>query len=239
MCTTPRRRAARAGFTLVELMIVIGIIILLVALSAAAVLRFQNTGPFMATTTTINKLKAALDMQWSAVRDKAQRDPVPGSAGNPDTRLLYVNTQLGQAFPVSFTEVLFPGGGNSANQSYVNYLNSLGLNASNTTPADLKAVPDAVQQAICLMMALERGPSAGLTADQLTTIGAGPLTFTVKTSSGTKTFTANGCVDAWGRPLMFTRNAAGSSATKLIPEIRSMGADGVPGTADDIVSTNL
>src|SRR5262245_12978934 len=77
MCLTPRH-IARSAFTVVELLIVVSIIALLAALTTAAVFRFRGTGPRLATTANLNKVKGAFDAQWNAVVTKADKqDALP------------------------------------------------------------------------------------------------------------------------------------------------------------------
>src|SRR5262245_33164707 len=74
---THTRPAARGGFTLVELLFVLAIILVLIALSSAAILKVWDLGPYSATVTNMRKIKAAVDTQWKAIRDKANNDPFP------------------------------------------------------------------------------------------------------------------------------------------------------------------
>lgn len=228
----PRHRETRSGFTLVELMIVILIVLLLLAMATSAVLRFRNTGPYTATVMNLQKIKAALDTQWKAVRDQAQKEPINSTqlaaivaelglpagttASNTRVREAYVQKRLRQSFPTSFSEALAPAAGVlSAYPTYNQYLTSkFGASASSA------GSPES-QQAICLMMILQRGPSnPGITPDQLTTSAALRLPVIV----GASTIEDFGCVDAWGRALRFTRD--GNGANSFVPAILSTGPNG-------------
>lgn len=207
MRTHPR---ARAGFTLAEMLMAVAIIAVLIALSAAAIFRFRDTGPYNASVANLSRLQSALDTQWQAVRDRAMRDSIhgfkPSDLGVSDladaaARQNYVNMCLVQAFPISFEEALVPTtGALKAYAAYETYLRKI-LNAKNDTFAVLrskaqKAASPQVQQAVCLMMIVEAGPSnAGLTADKL----EGGMVQRLD-PIGT-----NGIVDGWGRPVLFTR----------------------------------
>jgi prepilin-type N-terminal cleavage/methylation domain-containing protein len=228
MCITPRRHAARPGFTLAELLISIAIILILMALSAAAILRFASTGPQMATQSNLDNLKAALDKQWKAVTDAAQKDLI--GSPSPTARQNYVTAKLAQAFPHSFVEVLaFPASyKNSGGQemvgaypAYVKYLNNLGINSTNCmnfSAADgTPFFPADVQQGVCLMMILETGPfPQGVNRDDLLRTSAAAR-ITLPTGSG-----AVACVDAWGSRILYTRNSLGQANT---PVLMSMGRD--------------
>lgn len=249
-----RPTAARRGFTLVELMIVVGIVILLVAMATAAIMKFRDTGPYIATQMNLSKIKAAFDTQWKAVRDQAQKEPidstlagllVPGatSGTNLEVRKKYVEARLRVAFPTSFSEAMNPNSAAlmayptlKAYSGYTGYLNS--FFPPNPTVADS---PEK-QQAICLMMILQRGPmNTGITPDQLGTSGA--LRLTLKVNGVDKE--DFGCVDAWGRPVRFTRD--GNGANSFVPAILSTGANGKfentwrpnPDTSDDISTLGL
>jgi prepilin-type N-terminal cleavage/methylation domain-containing protein len=228
MCITPRRHTARPGFTLAELLISIGIILILIALSAAAVLRFASTGPQMATQSNLDNLKAALDKQWKAVTDAAQKDLI--GSPSPKDRQDYVGDKLIQAFPHSFVEVLkYPASAIypshkvavPAYPAYVKYLNNLGIdsnNCMNFSAADgTPFFPADVQQGVCLMMILETGPfPQGVNRDDLLRTSAAAR-ITLPTGSG-----AVACVDAWGSRILYTRNSLGQAN---VPVLMSMGRD--------------
>lgn len=250
-----RPTAARRGFTLVELMIVVGIVILLVVMATAAVMKFRDTGPHIATQMNLSKIKAALDTQWKAVRDQAQKEPidstlagllVPGatSGANLEVRKRYVEARLKASFPVSFAEAMNPNSPTlmaasptlKAYSGYTGYLNNV------FTPNSAAADSPDKQQAICLLMILQRGPmNTGITPDQLGTSGA--LRLTLKVNGVEKE--DFGCVDAWGRPVRFTRD--GNGANSFVPAILSTGANGKfdntwrpnPDTSDDISTLGL
>jgi type II secretory pathway pseudopilin PulG len=177
-------RAVHSGFTLVELLIVLGIIIILVTLSAAAIIRFGRIGGVIATENNLRKISAALQQQWQAVRDQANRGTLPDGI----TRKQYVKAQLRAAFPDTLAEAFSYG-----HPAYQKYLAKYGI----TNPAQ---IPEArKQKAILLLMILQAGPSnAGLSADTL----GNTAVQTVTSQTGAS---APGCVDGWGNELWILR----------------------------------
>lgn len=207
----PSRRRDRAGFSLIEMLFAVGVILVLILLSAAAIVKFRQTGPYLATTTNLDKLKKLLDTQWQAVLDKAKRDPIdvtPAALGvaslaHPEARANFTSARIAQAFPISFVEVFGPGGACGPWQPYRTYLSSIGVTAANAASFE----PD-VQQGVCLLMILEKGPqSTGSGArDVLGTsianvIDINPKRLPAPFPSG-QTFA---CVDGWNRPVFFSR----------------------------------
>src|SRR5262245_52013359 len=69
----------RRGFTLIELLVVIAIIGVLMALTAAAVMRFTGVGLSRATNANLNKVNAKLLEQNKGVTDAAYKDSLSGS----------------------------------------------------------------------------------------------------------------------------------------------------------------
>ncbi len=233
MISMPASKRKRFGFTIVELLVVISIIVLLITLTTGAIMKFRDTGPRTATRSQLKSLKITLDNQWKAVLDKASRETIPATAilgfplSDPRARANYVSFKLAQAFPTSFQEVFTPGGGLSGYSSYVAHLNSFGITAANV--ATDTTAPE-VQMAVCLMMVAERGPeNSKITPESIGTTGAQQLIL----GNGQRAW---GCVDAYpprpdsvsptvtqpAGPLLFTRNAGG---VPLTPGILSAGGD--------------
>ncbi len=157
MTNQPRER--RAGFTAVELLIVVSIIAILVALSASAIMRFGSTGQTIATQRNLDKILASLNAQYRSVTSQAQGEPMTTLANqpfldqavknvnmslstlvppqyvtqrDPRVRKEYVRLKVVQAFPMSFAEALAPGGNAAlAWKGYVNYLTPLQITTLN------------------------------------------------------------------------------------------------------------
>lgn len=219
-----RSRRARRGFTLVEMMFAIAIILVLVALTVAAIYKFRDTGPASATATNIGKIKGPFDAQWREVRDAAMKERLPdgwtGSFSDPTTRQKYVAARLAQVFPMTYREALSPQSPLQAIPAYQKYLASLNINANSTDSAP-------VQQAVCLLMALQLGPSnGGVNPDNLGTT----MVTKIDLSNQTKAFAI---LDGWGKPLLFSRDLNGKG-----PAIYCLGPDNKLGTDDDISSLN-
>ena len=240
MRVTFRPARPRAGFTLVELLVVLSIIAVLAALTTAAVMRFSGTGPRVATSSNLGKVLTSLNGQWKAVRDQAAgpSEPMTSNANQPflnqamtntkrnvaaDPRVKaeYVRLKLVQAFPTTFAEALDPAGtknGNLAWPNYVRYLNKLGVNQANAVNA---AWPDGadVQASVCVLMILEEGPKGGgATRDDLRATAVGPITL----SNGQ---VASAILDGWRRPIYFTRSYNGQTDKALA--LLSVGNDGL------------
>lgn len=247
-----RPTAARRGFTLVELMIVVGIVILLVAMATAAIMKFRDTGPYIATQMNLSKIKSAFDTQWKAVRDLVQKEPIDSTlagrlvsgattGANLKVREQYIARRMKALFPMTIPEALNPNGDIDttgypllkAYKPYESYLtnppanNGLGINASNVSN-----IPLDVQQAVCLQMIVQRGQfNSALAPDVLGTSGSLKLDLKFKVS-GNDIF-AFGCVDAWSRALLFTRRYNGIDYK---PAIVSAGADGKSGVNLSLLS---
>jgi prepilin-type N-terminal cleavage/methylation domain-containing protein len=111
---TPRR----GGFTLVELLVVVGLLAVVAAIATAAFLRVRGSEEVRATEATLQKLKSELDRKWRAVLDDAAEDSAKGRippglvafAGNDQARARAVWTylKLKNELPTTVAEATTP-----------------------------------------------------------------------------------------------------------------------------------
>lgn len=179
----------RRGFSLVELIVVMGILATLAILAVGTYNRLRAGQSEAATESTLSKLNNAMDVRYSQIVNDANRDAAKGNfpAGlltfcnnDPDiarSALVYLN--LLKAFPTTYTEATtsFALGGYQfrPNQAFTALVSS-------GTPEE--------QSAACLYIALTSSTDAASgTLDQQTG----------QTAAGTV------FLDAWNRPIAFSR----------------------------------
>jgi prepilin-type N-terminal cleavage/methylation domain-containing protein len=203
-----RNDGCRSAFTVIELLVVVAIIAALMALSAAAVLKFMASQQLANTNSTLNRTQGLLSKQVSAVKDEALRESIPpnvlsyiqtnlaGTDSNATARVrvIYVKLRLRQAFPMNFSEALNPTP-LAPLASYQAYLNKLGITGSTGAAHESSA---------CLLMALQRSQSGG--GIDPADIGGASALGNFITPNGQ---TIQALVDAWGSPLYFTRVPTG------------------------------
>ena len=103
-----------AGFSLVEMLVVIAIIAILVSLSAAAVFKVIGVQRANNTQLTVKSASSLLDKQWAAVINQAKNEQIPVSvmtlAGNDPTRarVIWTKLRLRQEFPMNISEARLP-----------------------------------------------------------------------------------------------------------------------------------
>src|SRR4051794_1982974 len=117
--------APRRGLSLVELLIVAAIIMILIALTAGATIRYADVQHKRNTELTLAKLDSAIRANWSAITAKASNDKIPDAvskmAGGNDqlARVLFVKFSLLREFPMNFEEATGGGAPVPARDSYV------------------------------------------------------------------------------------------------------------------------
>jgi prepilin-type N-terminal cleavage/methylation domain-containing protein len=194
--TLPRR----AAFTLVELLVVIGIIAVILALASGAYFRFTASQPVKNTQARIMSINEILHNHWKKVIDDAKKEEV---SKNPTLMLLaggdvkvakviWKYVRLSEAFPMSFGEInnppvyangLVPPGMQKYNANYKKNLASLVAAKHNAQ----------TEMAACLAMAL----SVSRLGSQ-TPLDKGWLRDTDGDS-------LDELIDDWGQPLYFFR----------------------------------
>jgi prepilin-type N-terminal cleavage/methylation domain-containing protein len=194
---------SRSGFTLVELLVVLAIILVILALTASAfmqVLTVQRRGNTEQTIITAQKL---LEKQWSAVVSQADKEDVTDPslsavltmAGGDLQRakVILKKLRLQQAFPTSFNEV-FAGSVLPTTRAALNYQTAL-TNAG-FTAANLPSPIDPSESSVLLLLAFQQSLDGTTVPEDV--LGSS----TVADSQWT---TLRLLVDGWGQPLTFIR----------------------------------
>ncbi len=105
----------RQAFTLLELLVVLGIIALLASITVSAVFRLQSGQKESNTNTHLTKIQMAFDQQWKPAGEQFRKEAIPDAlraytidnTGNPDSaraRALHVKLKIRQAFPQTYRE---------------------------------------------------------------------------------------------------------------------------------------
>lgn len=203
---------ARRGLTLIEILVVLGILGVLAALTVTVVLPLFGTSYEQNTRVLLQKVDKALQQRWTEVLKKADQTTVPDyvlkSMAGGDAyraRVIWKKLLLKQYFPVSYKEAvypaeLYPTGQDTSLASSLPSLyrtrmqqagiNVAGINVNDPTP------PGPEQASACLLMALTRGDK-GQRFDPEEAFGAGSLR---QPSTGLPYI-----VDGWGEPIAFFR----------------------------------
>jgi hypothetical protein len=245
IATRAGRRAGRAAFTVLELLVVIFIIVILVTLSVAATVRLLGTSYTATTRTTIQRASSALQQRLSDALDKARKEAIPSggtamtlstdAGGNPNAdraRVIHMKLRMQQYFPTTFSEALWPANGNAganyqAVQGYITYLAKFNI-TQKTVPAGTRA-----QQYLTRDMSPQLGPGPwvynfesavclymilryGSNASGEDEIG---LSGATKNVNGLPMI-----ADAWGNPLVFCRWPIGDPKQNFSSPVNPNGA---------------
>ncbi len=227
----PARRPRRSGFTLLEILVVVGILAILTALVASGIGKVRNGQLSRNTEGTVTKLQQALDLQWKGVIDQCKQDSLGGGSsanyktlksicGNDNdlTQALWVYLNLKREFPQSFAEattaITFtdPAGSGSSvtlqpRKTFASLAGASTTNASTpgglTCPKDIDTVH--AEAAVLLFLILsEKGNNGVNFATDDATKGA------QTTFGNVKVF-----ADAWGTPISFIRHADSSISSEI------------------------
>lgn len=206
-------RSPRAGFTLIEILVVLAIIGILVALAGVAYFRFVGGAQEKTTKATIETAYGVFKKQWAHVIAEARKEPIPDAIRlltGPDTmgngqdqsgeraRVALIKLRLAEAFPQSYQDI-----SDFSNQSSARYLyrflpkpNYMQTYVSKWKQAGGKTGTDPkTESAACLLLALTTA-KGGVQLD-LDKVPTKPLD---TDSDGLPEL-----CDAWGHPIAFFR----------------------------------
>ena len=210
------RQARRAGFTLVEMLVVISIIAILAAISVGAFFLVRGSSEKNAAEATLNKLHSTFDVKYKAVLDDAKKtvpDALVVACGNDKDRALVVWTlaKLKNEFPQTKAEAtatyMLPGGKLApravfAAATTINLTPPPGYNPADVAAFNAAAVSSALMHAA--LTATGGGGTMGGSEGLQQQVGSAP--------NGVPYFR-----DSWGMPIGFLRDATNTEIQPPIP----------------------
>jgi prepilin-type N-terminal cleavage/methylation domain-containing protein len=234
-----RTSESRPGFSLIEMMVVMTIIVVLAAIATGVYFKFIDVQQGNNTNTQLNKVHSILLQRMKTENDLIKSEIKAGKANallpltNNDPRVaevLYAKLRMRQAFPMNFAEALnlkLPLGTTTVQSplppisTYVNRLKEWKVfNPPYPAAVPNDATDPYVESAACLLLALQRGTSGGgVDTEDLGGAATADLTYKyVDTGSGAAvTTTVKGLVDGFGSPLVFCRWP--TDCTELTPNL--------------------
>jgi prepilin-type N-terminal cleavage/methylation domain-containing protein len=231
MPRTTKRSARRAGFTMVEMLVVITIIAILISLTAAGALKLIGTQQTFNTKSSLTRFDTDLQRAYRSAADKFRKEGSPTSgpmltayntvfqvAGNDQGRkqVIWTKLRLKQTFPNSFSEAWDPKPLPPLSY-YKTKLTALGYNGTNFFTPPLQW-----ESSVCLLWALQRGEDGP--AIKESDFGTGSLKDfgqvllnPANPSSGLTPLSlpVKGLIDDWGTPLAFCRWPVNSAQLSL------------------------
>jgi prepilin-type N-terminal cleavage/methylation domain-containing protein len=209
----PGRRGERPAFTLLELLVVIGIAAVIIALGAGTILQIIQGQDRKATEAIVRRLDQALQSQVRSTIDQAKELPVPNSvmwiAGNDPRRakVIWQKLQIKRNFPMTYAEAMSPATYNG--------------NTQITLPATLSNLPNDLPALVVFRNGLQNVPAAQYGVNPQAEMGA-LLNLTLAVTRRGSSFDAeqslgagsindtNGdgvreIIDVWGQPLAYYR----------------------------------
>jgi prepilin-type N-terminal cleavage/methylation domain-containing protein len=226
MPRTTKRSARRAGFTMIEMLVVVTIIAILLSLTTAAVLKLIPAQQSFNTKTALTRFDSDLQRAYRAAADKFRHEPIPNqgsvmgnvyynnilpmtaTAAQPNgdrarAQVIWTKLRLKQTLPNNFSEALNPAP-LPALSYYQTKLNALGYfgpsqaGYNTLTPSPNPTLP--WESSVCLLWALQRGEDGPALKES--DFGTGSLKDFGPTPNNQ---TVKGLIDDWGMPLAFCR----------------------------------
>jgi prepilin-type N-terminal cleavage/methylation domain-containing protein len=210
MSTRPRHRPGRrAGFTLIEILVVIGIVGILAGLVVSGIFQYIETQKQTNTETLIRTLDKALKQQWEHVVAEARKEEPSARtlalAGGDMRRaqVMWIKFRLVEAFPVTFGQIVNPPLYQGGNNAFIPPMRQRNLaaykKALQGVTKDTGKIP--THSSVCLRLALKHlQGGGGLSMDQ--------IAYALADVNGDG---LQEIVDGWGTPLVFYRFPSGNA----------------------------